>query len=180
MIKRVLALTFFLTALFSVTSFASQVYIDNAEVRTSNITVDCSVDSPIDGQQFTVALWAKNDGSYSEPLYIDQIEPDLNNGHFELTIVPNQSLDESKTYVLSVGADNVSQAEVSRTTFYGDVNGDGALSRNDLTMLAGYFAGQSVTIDIKNTDVDANGNISRNDLVILSKYFSGWDIDLGQ
>ena len=61
----------------------------------------------------------------------------------------------------------------------GDINGDGKLSRADLTRLNKYFAGWDVEINESAADVNADGKLSRADLTRLNKYFAGWDVSIG-
>ena len=65
------------------------------------------------------------------------------------------------------------------TVIKGDINGDGKLSRADLTRLNKYFAGWDVEIDETAADVTGDGKVSRADLTRLNKYFAGWDVQLG-
>ena len=65
------------------------------------------------------------------------------------------------------------------TVTKGDTNGDGKLSRADLTRLNKYFAGWDVEISEDAADVTGDGKVSRADLTRLNKYFAGWDVQLG-
>lgn len=85
---------------------------------------------------------------------------------------------QGKSYNLNTDIKNSIVSVGSKQTITGDVNDDGVVLRNDLTMLARYFAGASVEIDTSNSDINKDGRISRNDLVELSKYFAGWNVGL--
>ena len=63
---------------------------------------------------------------------------------------------------------------------YGDVNGDGAVDRKDLTRLAQYFARWDVEIDSVASDANSDGTVDRKDLTRLAQYFARWDVELGK
>ncbi len=62
----------------------------------------------------------------------------------------------------------------------GDVNGDGAVDRKDLTRLAQYFARWTVEIDEAAADANGDGEVDRKDLTRLAQYFARWDVTLGE
>ena len=66
----------------------------------------------------------------------------------------------------------------------GDMNGDGDVDAEDLTLLARHVAGIEVSTDpvvLKNADVDGNGEIEASDLTLHARYVAGiitdWDQD---
>ena len=60
----------------------------------------------------------------------------------------------------------------------GDVNGDGTLANNDLTMLVSFLSGRNETVKIANLDVDNNGKVNNRDAIAVSQALAGWDVDL--
>ena len=64
---------------------------------------------------------------------------------------------------------------------FGDVNGDGLVTSNDLLMLLDYLASYNGTTDkyelrvYAGADVNEDGNITSNDLFALLDYFASYD-----
>ena len=51
---------------------------------------------------------------------------------------------------------------------YGDIDGDGAIDMDDLTVLINYMlTGDDSEVNLQNTDVDQSGNISMDDITEL-------------
>ncbi len=63
---------------------------------------------------------------------------------------------------------------------YGDVNGDGEVSKSDLLRLQKHLAGWDVTIDREAADCNGDGQIAKADLLRLQKFLAGWDVKLGE
>ncbi len=63
---------------------------------------------------------------------------------------------------------------------YGDVTGDGSVTRTDLLRFAKYFSGFDAEIDQSASDVNCDGQVDRADLLRLAKYFSGFEVVLGK
>ena len=80
--------------------------------------------------------------------------------------------DKFSTYILAYTDDSA--------IIYGDVNGDGEVTRNDLLRLAKHFSGYTVEIDETASDVNGDGEVTRHDLLRLAKYFSGYSVTLGK
>lgn len=59
---------------------------------------------------------------------------------------------------------------------YGDINGDGNVSRQDATYFTRHFAGWTGYENINElaSDVNGDGNVSRQDATYLTRHFAGW------
>ena len=61
--------------------------------------------------------------------------------------------------------------------FKGDVNGDGMLANNDLSLLIKYLSGGNVNADQNALDADGNGKINNRDAIALIKVLAGWEAE---
>jgi hypothetical protein len=105
---------------------------------------------------------------------------------------------DAATGVLTIASDETAKALSITATFgqvsatvqislassgnilYGDVDGNGNLTRTDLALLRQYFAGWPVEINEAASDVAANGIVERADLAKMRQYFADWGVVLGQ
>ena len=60
----------------------------------------------------------------------------------------------------------------------GDINGDDEVNVKDLILLAQYYAGWDVDINIPAMDINGDGETNVKDLIRLAQYLAGWDIKL--
>lgn len=63
---------------------------------------------------------------------------------------------------------------------YGDVNGDGKVSKSDLLRLQKFLAKWDVECDKDAADCNGDGKITKADLLRLQKYLAKWDVKLGE
>ena len=103
----------------------------------------------------------KNEASFTGFDFDDVwgIDPSINNGYPHLQVFDYSNLNK---------------------ILYGDVNGDGLIEINDLTLLRRHFANwQNITLS-PGADVNGDSKIEINDLTILRRYFANWSgITLG-
>lgn len=67
---------------------------------------------------------------------------------------------------------------LTHTNLKGDVNDDGKVDKDDLTILQQYYAGYNVTIANKdNADIDGENGLTRRDVMILARYLANWGDD---
>ena len=60
----------------------------------------------------------------------------------------------------------------------GDINGDGKVNNKDLTALAKYLAGYTISCKESYLDVNDDGKINNKDLTRLAQYLAGRDVEL--
>lgn len=60
----------------------------------------------------------------------------------------------------------------------GDVNGDGKLANDDLSMLVSFLSRNNESVKIANLDVDNNGKVNNRDAILVAQALGGWDVDL--
>ncbi len=60
----------------------------------------------------------------------------------------------------------------------GDVNGDGTLANDDLSVLVSFLSGNNENVKIANLDVDNNGKVNNRDAIAIAQALAGWDVDL--
>lgn len=60
----------------------------------------------------------------------------------------------------------------------GDINGDDKIDIKDIVLLAQYYAGWDVDINIPAMDINGDGETNIKDLVMLAQYLAGWDVKL--
>lgn len=60
----------------------------------------------------------------------------------------------------------------------GDVNGDGVVDQEDVTLLQQYISDPDIDIDLVAADVDNDGKVTMKDIVLLSRYVDGEDVKL--
>lgn len=64
---------------------------------------------------------------------------------------------------------------LTHTNLKGDVNDDGKVDKDDLTILQQYYAGYNVTIaNQDNADIDGENGLTRRDVMILARYLDNW------
>ena len=67
----------------------------------------------------------------------------------------------------------------------GDVNGDGVISLNDITLLRSYLANYDYdagasTVEIEaSADADGNGDVNLIDLILITQYLANYDYETG-
>jgi len=91
----------------------------------------------------------------------------------------NKSVSISSAGVSNKNGDNVVVERISgnimvTNVMHGDVNGDGQILTNDLTILRRYFANWPGITVSPGADVNGDGQILTNDLTILRRYFANW------
>ena len=124
--------------------------------------------------------------------YVDQITADSNTVEFDvypilpeettnLTIYISSNVESHELIKIGLGyAVGVEVDAEGPAVLYGDVNGDGKVTRNDLLRLAKNFSGFQVEINELAADVTGDGKVTRNDLLRLAKHFSGFEVVLGK
>ncbi len=60
----------------------------------------------------------------------------------------------------------------------GDINGDGKLANDDLTMLVSFLSGNDEAPKLANLDADNNGTVNNRDAIIIAQALAGWDVTL--
>jgi len=60
----------------------------------------------------------------------------------------------------------------------GDVNGDGKVNLNDVSLILKNIAKWNVTMDADAADVNDDGKVNLNDVSLILKYIAKWDITL--
>jgi len=105
-------------------------------------------------------------------LYLEfKVSPEATPGAKSITITSAGASDKNANYVsvgLIAGFINVPDF------LYGDVNGDGSVLTNDLTVLRRYFANWPDIAIHQGADVNGDGQVLTNDLTILRRYFANW------
>lgn len=123
----------------------------------------------IDGRIPEVFVW---DDGYNMPF--------VNNGvNYENDgLVVYYYSDAENMERLDVLKENYTVVELTRSNLKGDVNGDGKVDEDDLTILQQYYAGYNVTIANKvNADIDGENGLTRRDVMILARYLDNWGDD---
>ena len=62
---------------------------------------------------------------------------------------------------------------------YGDADGDGDITNDDVILLQQYLAKWDVTMDEASADADGDGDITNDDVILLQQYLAKWDVVLG-
>ena len=102
-----------------------------------------------------------------------QVSPNAEPGEKPITILKNGSGLSDKN--AEMVAFDVSPGHVNVVNvIYGDVNGDGEILTNDLTVLRRYFANWPGIMVSPGADVNGDGEVLTNDLTILRRYFANW------
>ena len=60
----------------------------------------------------------------------------------------------------------------------GDINGNGKVNNQDLTVLFQYLSGWDVPVNENALDVNGDGKVNNQDLTILFQYLSGWNVKI--
>lgn len=134
---------------------------------SGTVSVYGSADVPvtvslIDSDGFALESAAVLDGKYS----FADVSPDTyiiqakKSGHFT-----------------AVGTVTVEAADVSLSlalTLIGDINGNLTLDAEDISILSGYFAGNTVSIPTEIADADEDGTFTRKDVMLIARYYAGW------
>ena len=60
----------------------------------------------------------------------------------------------------------------------GDVNGDGKLANDDLSLLVSFLSGKGDNVKIANLDADNNGRVNNRDAIAIAQALAGWDVEL--
>ena len=64
--------------------------------------------------------------------------------------------------------------EVLSVVVPGDIDSDGVLDESDAELLAKYFAGYNVSINLEAADINGDGEVTRKDAMFLARYLAGW------
>jgi hypothetical protein len=148
-------LPIFIVAMLSFNTIASgaEISISKAERdETGYVNVKCGISDVEEGQQITTVAkeYTASNEDLSAIIYIDQFEPEVTDGEFEYSFNVNDSMDDTKVYLLRVGGTKVEKVAqkiiaVSGKTVYvaGDVNGDGFIDDVDATLVLRYISGLS-------------------------------------
>lgn len=70
------------------------------------------------------------------------------------------------------------EASSSGVRIPGDVDNNGAVTIDDVTLLTRYIAGENVTISTSNADVNGDGKLDMDDVLLLMQYHAGWGTKL--
>ena len=62
---------------------------------------------------------------------------------------------------------------------YGDADGDGDITNDDVILLQQHLAKWDVTMDEASADADGDGDITNDDVILLQQYLAKWDVVLG-
>ncbi len=90
----------------------------------------------------------------------------------------NSFADSGEKYIVP----NINKGSVQVINFdpvKGDVNGDGAISGRDYSLLIQFINGMNVAIIEWSADVNNDEKINGRDYAILMQYLNGWDVKLG-
>lgn len=65
---------------------------------------------------------------------------------------------------------------IESTGMWGDANGDGKVTANDVLLIRKFAAGQSVSLDRNMSDVNQDGKITANDVLMIRKKIAGQNV----
>jgi hypothetical protein len=148
-------LPIFVLAVLSFNTIASgaEISISKAERDEAGyVNVKCGISDVEEEQQITTVAkeYTASNEDLSAIIYIDQFEPEVTDGEFEYSFNVEDSMDDTKVYLLRVGGTKVEKVAqkiiaVSGKTVYvaGDVNGDGFIDDVDATLVLRYISGLS-------------------------------------
>lgn len=100
-----------------------------------------------------------------------QISPDATLGNKYISISSGGASDKNtNNLAISFESGHVEVIDF----LYGDVNGNGEVLTNDLTILRRHFANWPEIVIYPGADVNGDGKVLTNDLTILRRYFANW------
>lgn len=111
---------------------------------------------------------------YLNPRTGEFYEP-FSNGHYALTqlIVPRGSAQAYRQADVWKKFQNIIEADFPVEVMRGDVNNDGEVDINDVTLVIGYVLGNGVDIYTDAADVNYDGSIDINDVTIIISHVLG-------
>ena len=62
---------------------------------------------------------------------------------------------------------------------YGDADGDGEITNDDVILLQQYLAKWEVDMNEESADADGDGDITNDDVILLQQYLAKWEVVLG-
>ena len=62
---------------------------------------------------------------------------------------------------------------------YGDANGDGDITADDVILLQQFLAEWEVELNETGADANGDGDITADDVILLQQYLAEWDVTLG-
>ena len=96
----------------------------------------------------------------------------------ELTVTDIFGKETTKTYT-TPRYDELVGGGPDPEILYGDVNGDGRVSKKDSLDLKKYLADSDYEIDQTAADVNCDGDVNKKDSLRLKQYLAGWEVALG-
>lgn len=143
---------------------ASEIVINTI---SGTITSFGDEDVPVQLQLFDTSLkevrsTTTNDGTYRMAV----------SKNTSYTLVISKENHVSQSYIITVDSESVTQN--ATLWLYGDLNKDGVVNNQDVTLFQEYFAGYTRKIPNDLADINEDGMVTRRDAMILARHVKGW------